>query len=282
MSGLSDTTSVDTENEFYVLDPQVVEVPEDLLKELKQRRPRDDEYQRASISGLDGTDRGYRPDIRSCWRKTIGDKKECSKFRKILQKFLRKATGYNKLQVERSHFDYIKYRKTQDEEGFFKMHRDAVSQNWDEDKWYPISVIIALDSKIKMPDWISFAVPHPLDGATVVETQIGERKGYPHTTMPGKALLVPSRALHGSEPLTHIGDYKEIFKCDAYLPLYYKKRMIESLLVKPFNDDALVHREKDDYTFGFEHFRYDGQHGLFLAEDDHFYDSSDGGYCNEW
>ena len=144
---------------------QIFDIPKSTLRKLRNLCvPKHYKMLRASVYGKDGTNRGYMPNIRQCYRYTYNQGNHPVKckyvtdiFHKIIDKEFDqfclkfdKASGTftkrQSIKIEESHFDIIIYNKKNDQsDGFFLPHRDSIK----EKKGYTqFSVILCLDSHI--------------------------------------------------------------------------------------------------------------------------------------
>ena len=212
---------------------QIFDIPKSTLTKLRNLCvPEEYKMLRASVYGRDGTNKGYMPRIRQCYRYTYNRDRhpvKCNHLTNIFQKIIDKKFGsyvcegldkYGQeiqiedthiksvkypIKIEKSHFDVLVYNKKNDQpDGFFLPHRDAIKER---KNYTQFSVILCLDSCITSMN----------AGATEIYHN-RMRHIFKETTEPGKAIIFPSHALHSSAELKNIGDTKIVLKFDVHIP----------------------------------------------------------------
>lgn len=201
---------------------RTLKVPEKYMKVLiKECDYKKQKMLKASLYGVDGTDKGYHPEYRKClrhtWRQRTLDGEKINYVTSIVQKMLTEELYElsednitNLLRdeniplspiVDTSHFDIIRYVGNGAK---FLPHRDKVKY---KEGYVQYSLVICLDSHITTMN----------AGATCVY-YCGRRHIFNESIMPGHAVLFRSEALHSSERLMNDTDMKLILKFDVHIP----------------------------------------------------------------
>ena len=228
--------------ESYV--PYILDVPDHTVKFLKKHcLPKRSKFLKAHVYGRDGVSKGLIPSKRDCDRYTYRQTDHPFKCRIVMQivkdivmnlyknlcistyKIVHSLTRCNiskqgildvlsfyqiksdDVKVESSHFDVLHYEKTCTRNGLFDPHRDALLNTCRTDTilYSQMSILIPIDSHITSQH----------SGATEIYN-MGARHIFPQSTQPGQGLMFPAVALHGSQKLVNIGDYKIVLKFDVY------------------------------------------------------------------